>query len=50
MASKVVFQNHPYTEEERKTPFLITRKEMVPFIFRTLKKRGWIIAILAICI
>ncbi len=33
MASKVIFQNHPYTDKERKDPFLITRKQMAPFIF-----------------
>ncbi len=30
---KVIFQNHPYTEKERIEPFLITKKEVVPFIF-----------------
>lgn len=33
MNSKCVFQNHPYTESPRMVPFLITRKEMCPFIF-----------------
>ncbi|MHC1772383.1 MAG: cupin domain-containing protein [Flexilinea sp.] len=33
MARKVVFQNHPYTEEPRNKPFLITRKDVIPFIF-----------------
>ncbi len=33
MASKAVFQNHPYTEEPRSKPFLITRNEVASFIF-----------------
>ena len=33
MVSKCVFQNHPYTDRPRTRPFLITRKEVCPFIF-----------------
>jgi mannose-6-phosphate isomerase-like protein (cupin superfamily) len=33
MASQVTFQNHPFTNAPRTKPFLITRKEVAPFIF-----------------
>ena len=33
MQSKCVFQNHPYTEEPRTKPFLVTRDEVAPFIY-----------------
>lgn len=33
MVSKWVFQNHPYTDKPRTQPFMITKKDVCPFIF-----------------
>lgn len=35
MKSKCVFQNHPYTEKPRTTPFLVTKDDVAPFIYPT---------------